>query len=170
MKFWQYLVCFVLIVSGVFCGIELFKIVNAESYINGSINIENQFSVESFNYSNTSVVLYHDLYDETDTYSYTIDLLKVEDFNGNKNEYQVLINGYILLENDINAGSIFSIMYLDFYNTEGDILCSSSLNISIVFLSNKTTLTLSTEGVESANFLEQYFEDNGIRLLVNELV
>ena len=46
-----YLFAFVIIVAGVFCGIELYKEVKAESYINGSIDISNQFSQESFNYS-----------------------------------------------------------------------------------------------------------------------
>ncbi len=59
-----YLLAFVLIVVGVFCGIRLYKEIKAESYVNGSIDISNRFSQESFNYSSTSVVFYHDLYDD----------------------------------------------------------------------------------------------------------
>lgn len=59
-----YLAAFVIIVAGVFCGIRLYKEVTAKSYINGSIDISNRFSQDSFNYSSTSVVFYHDIYDD----------------------------------------------------------------------------------------------------------
>ena len=44
-----YLIAFVLIVVGVFCGIRLYKEIQSESYVNGSIDISNRFSQESFN-------------------------------------------------------------------------------------------------------------------------
>ena len=53
MKWYTYLICFILIIVGVFCGIELYKEVKAESYVNGSIDISNKFSQESFNYSSS---------------------------------------------------------------------------------------------------------------------
>ena len=170
MKWYTYLICFILIVVGVFCGIELYREVKAESYINGSIDISNKFSQESFNYSSTSVVFYHDLYDDTDTYSFEKDLLKVDDFNGEKKEYKVILNDYVLVGSEINAGSIFSAVNMDFYDTNGNIVCNSTMKISIQFLSNKTQLALVTTGQESASFLEQYFSDNGIRLRVIEIL
>ena len=169
MKWYTYLICFILIVVGVFCGIELYKEIKAESYVNGSIDISNKFSQEAFNYSSTSTVFYHDLYDETNTYTFEKELLKVEDFNGEKKQYKVVLNDYVLISSEINAGSILSIVNIDFYNTSGNILCKSSLKISIQFLSNKTQLTLETIGQENASFLEQYFSDNGIRLSVIEI-
>ena len=170
MKWYTYLICFVLIIVGVFCGIELYKEVKADSYINGSIDISNQISQESFNYSSTSLVLYHDIYDETDTYSFEKELLKVDNFNGKDKNYQVVLNDYILIDSDINAGSVFSLFNMDFYDTDGNIICNSIMNISIKFLSNKTELVLSTTGKESASFLEQYFNNNGIRLKVVEIL
>ena len=170
MKWYTYIICFILIVVGVFCGIELYREVKAESYINGSIDISNKFSQESFNYSSTSVVFYHDLYDDTDTYSFEKDLLKVDDFNGVKKQYKVVLNDYVLIGSEINAGSIFSVVNMDFYDTNGNIVCNSTMKISIQFLSNKTQLTLVTIGQESASFLEQYFSDNGIRLRVIEIL
>lgn len=170
MKWYTYLICFVLIVVGAFCGVRLYKEVKAESYINGSIDITNQFTQESFNYTNSSLVFYHDIYDTTDTYSFEEDQLKVDDFNGEKKEYQVVLNDFILIDSEINAGSVFSVANMDFYNTDGEIICSASMNISIKFLSNKTQLTLSTVGEESALFLQQYFTDNGIRLKVVEIL
>lgn len=170
MKWYTYLICIVLIVVGVFCGIELYKEIKAESYVNGSIDISNKFSQESFNYSSSSVAFYHDLYDETETYTFDKELLKVEDFNGKEKEYQLVLNDYVLIDSEINSGSIFSVLNMDFYDTNGNIVCNSTMNISIQFLSNKTQLTLTTNGNESASYLEQYFSDNGIRLKVMEIL
>ena len=165
-----YLAAFAVIVAGVFCGIRLFKEIKAESYINGSIDISNRFTQESFNYSSTSVVFYHDLYDETNTYTFEKDLLKVENFDGVKNRYQLVLNDYILLDTQISAGTVFSKLYIDFYDTSGEIVHSAYMDIAIKFLSNKTALSFSTVGNENASFLEQYFADNGIRLKVVELL
>lgn len=170
MKWYVYLICFVLTVAGVFCGIRLFQLIARESYVNGSIDIQNQFSVESFAYANTSIEFYNDIYDPTNTYAYEIDLLKVDDFNGTKSRYQLVLNDYVLIDTQISAGAVFSKAYLDFYNTDGQIVCSAYLDISIKFLSDKTALTLKTTGGESASFLTQYFKDNGIRLKLNKIL
>lgn len=165
-----YLLSFVIIVVAVFCGIRLYKEIKAESYINGSIDISNRFTQESFNYSSTSAVFYHDLYDDTDTYTFEKDLLKVENFDGKKKTYQVILNDYVLLNTEINAGSVFATVNMDFYDTGGNVINSALMKVSVKFLSNKTTLTLATTGKENANFLEQYFADNGIRLRIIEIL
>jgi len=165
-----YLLAFVLIVVGVFCGIRLYKEIKAESYVNGSIDISNRFSQESFKYTSTSVVFYHDLYDDTGTYAFEKDLLKVENFDGKKKTYQVVLNNYVLLNTEINAGSVFSTVDMDFYDTNGNVINSAVMKLSVKFLSNKTTLTLATTGKENASFLEQYFADNGIRLRIIEIL
>lgn len=170
MKWYTYLICFILVIVGTFCGIQLYKEVKAESYINGSIDISNKFSQENLNYSSTSLVFYHDLYDDTDTYSFDQELPKVENFNGQENTYELWLNDFIILDAEFNAGSVYSTIQLDFYNEYGDILNSSTLNISVKYLSSKTQITLSTKGQESASFLEQYFKDNGIRLKVVEII
>lgn len=170
MKWYWYIICVILVLLGVFCGIQLYREVKAESYVNGSIDISNKFSQESFKYTNTSVVFYHDIYDETDTYIFEADCLKVDDFNGLTNTYQVVLNDYVLLGSEITAGSIFTNVNLDFYDTYGEIIKSVDMQISIKFLSDKTQLTLATTGNENASFLEQYFSNNGIRLYVNEIL
>lgn len=170
MKWYTYLICFVLVIVGTFCGIQLYKEVKAESYINGSIDISNKFSQENLNYSSTSLVFYHDLYDDTDTYVFEQDLPKVENFNGQKKSYELWFNDFIILDAEFNAGSVYSTVQLDFYNEYGNIIYSSKLNISVKYLSSKTQITLSTKGQESASFLEQYFKDNGIRLKIVEIL
>lgn len=170
MKWYSYIICFVLIVVGTFCGIQLFREIKAESYVNGSIDISNKFSQECFSYYNTSVVFYHDLYDDTNTYTFDKELLKVDDFNGTDKEYKIVINDFVLTNCDIKSGSIYSDISMDFYNTDGDIVCSATMQMSIKFLSNKTQLTFVTKGQTNASFFEQYFSDNGIRLKVIEIL
>ena len=170
MKWYTYLICFILIIVGVFCGIELYKEIKAESYVNGSIDISNKFSQESFNYSSSSVAFYHDDYDTTDTYTFQKDLLVVDSFNGKEKTYQVILNDYILFNTEFNPGSIFSNVAIDFYDTEGNVICNAHMKISIVFLSNKPQLTLATVGDKNSSFLQQYFTDNGIRLRVVEIL
>ena len=166
-----YVVCFAIIVASVFCGIQLYKEVKAESYVNGSIDISNKFSLESFKFSEPKgITFYKDDYDDTDTYYFDKYLLKTENFDGKAKTYNVLLNNFILLNTDINAGSIFATFNVDFYDTDGNVTHSADMNISIKFLSDKTQLRLSTKGNENAKFLEQYFSDYGIKLQVKEIL
>jgi len=169
MKLIQYIICYLIIISSVFCGIGLYNELTSESYINGSLNIENTFITEDFIYSNTQVTFYHDIYDETELYYFTIDLLPIEDFNGLKNNYEIIINNYILYHAEITAGAISASLSIDFYDTTGIIECSSELIINVSFLSSKTILILSTYGQQSSQFLQQYFTDNGINLSINNI-
>ncbi len=169
MKWWGYLICFVLIIVGVICGIQLYKEVKATSYVNGSIDISNRFSQESFRYTSTSAVFYHDLYDDTDTYYFEKDLLKTENFDGAKKTYKVMLNDYVLFNAEIKAGSVFAVVTIDFYDTQGQLLQSADMNVSVKLLNNKTQLTLATVGNANAKFLEQYFSDNGLRLQIIEM-
>lgn len=166
MKWYTYLICFVLIIFGGFFGIRFYNEIRAESYINGSIDVTNKFTQESFSYYSTSLLFYED----GNNYSFEIDLLKVEDFDGEENKYQVVLNDYVLINSDINAGSIYSNLQIDFYDTENNLVHSSNLDISIRFYSDKTSLTISTNGQESASYLEKYFSDNGVRLSVNKIL
>lgn len=170
MKWYTYVICFVLIVCGFFCGTQFYRELKAESYINGSIDISNKFSQETFSYASTSLVFYHDAYDDTDTYSFNQALTKIDDFNGKTNQYQVILNNYILLDTDINAGSVYANIQIDFYDTNGTLIHQAPVQISILYLSSETKLTITTTGKENASFLEQYFKDNGIRLQVNQLI
>ncbi len=168
MKWYTYLICAIFIIAGIFCGTMLFKEMKAESYVNGSIDITNKFSQTTFKYGNNTIVFYDDLYDETDTFYFSIDLLKTEDFNGEEKKYEVTLNDFVLFC-DINPGSIYSTFDIEFYDTEGNCLNQSSMDISILFLNSATRLTLSTEGSESASFLQQYFTDYGMKLKVTEI-
>lgn len=164
-KLMLYIIGSLVILSGIICGIQFYKEVTAKSYVNGSINIQNQYSMESFQYNSNSVVFYSS---ETNIYTYSTDLLKVDDFNGEKKNYEVVVNDYVLPAT-VSAGAVDTTLLLDFYSTSGELTCSSAMKINIKFLSDKTQLTFSVVGEKQAQFLEQYFKDNGIRLRINEI-
>lgn len=171
MKWYVYVICVVLIIASVFCGINLYKEIKAESYINGQIDITNRFSQESFCYSATNLVFNLDTYaDVPDTYVFEQSLLKVDDFNAEKKNYQVKLNNYILFDVQINAGSVFANTHIDFYDTNGELTQGADMKISILFLSDKTQLKFVVVGQESRAFMEKYFADNGIRLQVIEII
>lgn len=171
MKWYTYVICVALIIVGVFCGINLYKEIKAESYINGSINVENKFSQESFLYSASAVVFNLDPYvDMPETYVFENNFLKVDDFNAETKKYQVKLNNFILLDADIKPGSIFSNIHMDFYNTDGQLVQGADLKMSILFLDDKTQLRFVVVGEESKAFIEKYFTNNGIRLCVTEIV
>lgn len=165
-KLMLYIIGSLVIISGLICGVAFYKEVTAKSYVNGSINIQNQYSMESFQYNSNSVVFYQN--SGTNTYTYSTDLLKVADFNGEKKNYEVVVNDYILPAT-VSAGAVDTTLLLDFYSTSGELTCSSAMKINIKFLSDKTQLTFSVAGEKQAQFLEQYFKDNGIRLRINEI-
>ncbi|MBR2970048.1 MAG: hypothetical protein IKC49_03235 [Clostridia bacterium] len=123
-----YTISAILILIGIICSINLFKEVTAKSYINGSIDIENVETMESFKYSSSSLVFYDDIYDEQDIHTFTVDLTSV-DFDGEKNDYLIEINGYTLQDEnvEVQAGTISAVFYLDFHGTNGEVLCEASL-------------------------------------------
>ena len=167
MKWYTYLICIVLIIIGIFAGTAFYNEATATSYKNGSINIENQFSQEQFFYSNSAVVFYPT--ENSEAYAFEIDLNKTEGFDAEVNEYEVYLNGFILLDTTFTGGSVTSNVAMDFYDVDGSLVHEGSLNILIRFLNNKTQLKLSCPDVESATYFEEYFTTNGIRLAVLEV-
>ncbi len=162
-----YIITGAIIIGGLVCGIQLYKEVTSKSYINGQIDIQNQFVTQSFEYKSSSVTLAK--VGDSNIYTFEIDLTKVEDFNGVEKQYEVKMNDYILFNAVITSGSVSAEIEVDFYDTNNNKICTSELKILVEFLSNKTKLKLSTEGAEQAEFLMQYFSDYGFRLNIAEL-
>lgn len=166
MKWYHYLICSLIILVGVFLGIKFYNDVRAESYINGSIDISNQFKQETFNYSSSDVSFYQD----ADGYVYSVKLLPMGDFNGIENSYQLYLNDYIVFDTEYSAGSVVSYVNIDFYDIDGSLDRSAKLGISVYFFDDKTQLTLRTDSIESATYLEKYFMNNGCKINLIEIL
>lgn len=178
MKWYSYILCFVLILVGIWSGITLWQKMNAESYIHGSINVTNDLYLESFIYDNSlysQIIAFNDdnLGDDNnfDTHNYSWsskNLPTVSDFNGIAKVYQVEINGYRIFDATINAGGVLARINIDFYGPENNLLCKGYYDLSIRFLSNRTEISVKTVGKQNADFVEQYFDDNGLRITIKE--
>ncbi len=166
MKWYSYIICSFLILVGCFFGIKFYQDLTATSYVNGSIDITNKFSQDSFYYVNSSVVFYPT--ENSEAYAFEIDCLETENFDGERKEYKVVLNNYILTDTTITGGSISSVIKMDFYDVDGKLLHNAEMNLLIRFLSEKTQLKLSCADQTSATYFENYFSDNGIRLGVIE--
>ncbi len=162
--FLMYVIGAIIIAVGILSTIGLVKELKAESYVNGSIDIPTN-TEQVLNYSATNLTLYDDPNDNLSIYSYSTTLPSTT-FDGNEYRYNVSLNEYQLIDITIGAGYIYAVATMSFYNVNGDLQCEAIINISILFLSNETQLQISVEGTEQSEYIEQYFNDNGIRLLV----
>ena len=162
--FLMYVIGAIIIAVGILSTIGLVKELKAESYVNGSIDIPTN-TEQVLNYSATNLTLYDDPNDNLSIYSYSTTLPSTT-FDGNEYRYNVSLNEYQLIDITIGAGYIYTVATMSFYNVNGDLQCEAIINISILFLSNETQLQISVEGTEQSEYIEQYFNGNGIRLLV----
>ena len=104
MKLYHYVICFVLIIVGVFSSIELVKLFNVKSAEYGSaITIEtknNYKEVSRFDYGSLS-------FDTQDYVNYTnITTFAPATFNGRANNYTILFNDTPTCNVVVNAGKI----------------------------------------------------------------
>ena len=155
-------------IVGIFVGVNGYQDITATSYVNGDVDISNKFSQEQFFYSNSSVVFYPT--ENSESYSFEIDLLKTEGFDPNNKEYKVELNDYELTNATFTGGTVRSNVLMDFYDVDGELACNGEMNLVIRFLSGKTQLILSCPDESSASYFESYFTDYGIRLSVIEIL
>ncbi len=161
----------VIIVSGVYCGIASYKEITSESYINGSLDVTNDFVVDTYEYNVSSLSLYNDIYsDKPNLYTNSVETAKVDNFNANTKKYTVIFNDYELLEQVVySAGAVYFELEYEFKDTSNNVLCIPKLCVSVRFLSNKTVLNVSCLGNAEAQYIQQYFSDYGFRLQIKEI-
>lgn len=161
-----FLICVLIILSGFITLPMLIEEVTKTSWVNGSSNVENIFESEQLVYSSTALNFYEDLY--SSNYYYQIELIPVTNFNGLEKEYTVELNGYTILNAEINAGSVQFTFYVDFYDTNANLLDSAVLTVRAEFYADRTELIFETDNSQSSQYLEGYFENNGVRLVIQE--
>lgn len=170
MKFRAYLLCFVLIVSGIFCGISFAKLYFRESATNGSgIDVEYVYDMESFRFASIGIPFVDDLY--SDAYTYESELLPVEDFDGEEKQYQLVLNDFVCQDTIVDAGYILGEYTFNFYDLHGDVACESTISIRINFYVNHTDLIITcNDGAVATTYWTSYFNDFGVVITVNEII
>ncbi len=168
MRMIRYLICLVLILVGIYCGVNLSNEINEASYENGSINIENEFRKETFFYSSTAIAFYPT--SNASSYVFTSELLPVEGIDADKKDYSFYFMDmeHEVLNAEIVAGRVIAPISINFYNPDGTLACKGKITVKIEFLSGNTLLTLSCINKSSADYFEQYFADYGIKLKLVE--
>lgn len=167
MKWYSYIICTIAILFGMFFGINFYQDITSTSYTNGDLKgVVNEFSQESFYFRNSAVVFYPT--ENSEAYAYSVELVKTEGFDGERKDYTVILNDYILYESEITGGAVKSDVQMDFYDTEGNLMHEAKMTIIIRFLSSKTQLVFTCPDLTSATYFENYFTNNGIRLSVME--
>ncbi len=166
-----YILCVGFIISGLYCGIKWFQDAHRESHIIGSLEVNNKKMKENFIFSNAknAIVFYHDDYDETELYSFTSELEAIPTFDGNKKQYEIMLNDYLILEPTILFRMVAFRVFINFVDVDSSILCETYFDVEIKFLTDKTEFRIEVTGDEDRQYIERYIESNGFELYINEI-
>lgn len=163
-----YILACLVIVSGVICGIGVYKEITNKSYINGdALGFENAFKQENFNYKTTSIAFYKEPA-EVNIYTYNIDLLPVTEFDGSNKQYEIIFNNNEILNANINAGEVEFEQLIEFLGTNKEVINETNIIIRLEFYADKTKLKVVAK-TENIAYLEQYLQLNSFHLRINEI-
>ena len=160
MKWYHYLICFVLIIVGIFSSIELVKLFNVKSAEYGTvitIETKNDYTeISKFDYGSLS-------FDTEDYTNYTnVSTFAPAEFNGKSNNYTILFNGQPTGNVVVNAGKISGDLTMCFYDLNGDVASTSDLHILIEYYASGTKVTLSMANEDdSVAYFTTYTNING---------
>lgn len=159
------------VLSGIYFGITWYKDAHSESHIIGSLDIDNNLTQDNFSYSNAEnpIVFYHDDYDETELYYFTAELDAVPSFDGDKKQYEILLNDYLVLEPTILFRMVSFRVYINFEDLDTSLLCETYFDVTIKFWSDKTDFRIEMQGAENSQYVERYINGNGFELFINEV-
>lgn len=176
-KFWGLVavivVCIISICSGIFCGVSWFKKVHAKSHIIGALDIDNSYTMDIFSYSNAKhpIAFSQDLENLNDYWYFREDVEKVPSFDGNKKQYEISLNNYLILDAMVMFRAVRFYLPMTFFEFDGSTLCEGTLEVVVRFYDDKTTFEIKTE--TEGNKLRQYFERyilaNGFELFIKEV-
>ena len=165
MKWYSYIICFVLIIVGVFCTVELVDLFIVKSGEYGSvITYKTQENYEEFSKFDYGTI---DFYTE-DYISYkNISTFGTQNFDGTKNEYTLFFNGQPLKNVVQSAGRINGDLVLKFYDLDGAEITTANINFLVEYLTSATKVTTTITNTDNAvSYLNAYMEINGAVLQV----
>lgn len=160
MRWYHYILCFILIFIGIFSTIELVKLFNVKSAEYGTvitIETKNDYTeISKFDYGSLS-------FDTEDYVNYTnVSTFSPQEFNGRENNYTILVNGNPTSNVIINAGKITGDLTLSFYDLDGEVASIADLHILIEYYASGTKVTLTIQNFnDSVSYLTTYTNING---------
>lgn len=165
MKWYSYVICFVLIIVGTFCTIKLVDLFNVQSGEYGSvITYETQGNYKEFSKFDYGAIEF----DTEDYISYiNISTFGSQQFDGTKDNYTLLFNGQPLNNIVQTAGRINGDLSLKFYDLNGEEITTADIHFVIEYLASTTKVTTTITNVDnSVSYLNTYMEINGAVLQV----
>lgn len=165
MKWYTYLLCLILIVTGAFCTVELVDLFSVQSGEYGSVisyyTQENYEEFSRFDYGTID-------FDTEDFTNYiNISTFGSQDFDGTKETYTMFFNGQPLNNVVQTAGRINGDLSLKFYDLNGEEITTVDIHFMVEYLASATKVTISTTNVNnSVSYLNAYMEINGAVLKV----
>jgi len=159
---WKFIVCPVLIILGIFALANVIQIFTAESRNYGAPRFEREQIVEMA-YFDTPFLM---LLPVGNTNQMTAQL-PAFDFDGTRNDYEILVNGYSARLVRHAAGMVEGVFDIAFFNIYGQLAARASLNIRFEFTSTQTQFSVtSTSTNNELAYLNQWIENLGFRVSV----
>lgn len=167
MKWYTYVICFILIVCGAFCSVQLVKLFNVSSKEYGTaitIETKNDYNeFVKFDYGSVSF--------DTEDYIHYVNVSTFAnmDFNGNEKDYILLFNGQPLNNLVKSNGRISATLNLEFYDLQGEVCSTANVDFCVEFYARETKVTISMiNSNNSVSYFNSYLEINGAVLKIVE--
>lgn len=167
MKWYHYLICFVVIVLGVFSSIKLVEIFNIKSAEYGkaiTIETKNDYKeVSKFDFGSLT-------FESDDLINYqTVGTFGAQKFDGTNSNYTVLFNGQSTSNVVVSSGKISSNLSVNFYDLNGTKIVQANIHILIEYYASGTKVTMTTTNQNnSVGYLNVFTNINGAVLKVVE--
>ena len=145
MKWYSYIICIALIISAIFCGANLYKLVSSEGYVEGSYDVESLLVINDYSYVSNTITFYEDEDSNDNLYCFRTKTNNPSDFDGEKNQYEVLFNNQKLITAEIKPGAVYSTFDINFYDNEGN-KQTATLNTYVKFYADYVSISLETHG------------------------
>lgn len=165
MKWYTYIICFILIIVGAFCSIELVDLFSVQSGEYGSvISYQTQGDYEEFSKFDYGSIDF----DTEDYITYkNISSFGFQEFDGTKEDYTLFFNGQPLNNVIQTAGRINGDLSLKFYDLNGEEITTADIHFVVEYLASATKVTTTITNLDnSLSYLNAYMEINGAVLQV----
>lgn len=165
MKWWQWIMCFIIISSGIFFTIDGIKILTTKSKTYGNYEYISNENLEIFKAECPDIV-FNDMKVDNGYYIWNKTFEHI-DFNGIQNDYILLINDCLTYNEISSAGSMKSNFNIDFIGTDGNVIGSMSVGLIINFFASNTEIQLSLfKDEENLNNFYNYLTNYGFTIKI----
>ena len=170
MKWYSYLICGLIIIVGVFCGVNMAQIWSQQSGVYGepyTIETKNDYKIVDGGKFDFGAIAF----DTEDNMNFTsiTPFNPVENFDGTKNDYAILFNDNLISDVKFFAGQIDCVYKMNVYNTKGEIVSTPALDITIKILESQTVISINMTNENNAyGYFTQYMQYNGAIIKIVE--